>query len=91
MDDQAKESLAFLHLPASPGEALAALSEPLATWFRQRYTAPTRVQRLSWPALLLGEHLLVSAPTGNGKTFAAFVPIFDSLLEPQHGHEVGAG
>jgi ATP-dependent helicase Lhr and Lhr-like helicase len=80
MEDQATEALTFLHLPASPDGALAALSEPVATWFRNRYVTPTRVQRLAWPALLKGEHLLVSAPTGSGKTLAAFVPVFDRLL-----------
>jgi len=83
MDDHATDALTYLHLPASPDGALAALSKPLAIWFRERYTTPTRVQRLAWPALLRGAHLLLSAPTGSGKTLAAFVPIFDGVLRNQ--------
>jgi ATP-dependent helicase Lhr and Lhr-like helicase len=80
MDDHTTDTLTYRHFPASADGALAGLSEPVATWFRNRYPVPTRVQRLAWPALLRGDNLLLSAPTGSGKTLAAFVPVFDGLL-----------
>lgn len=66
--------------PAAPADALAALPAALAGWFRDRYGAPTPAQRLAWPALARGGHLLVSAPTGTGKTLAALLPIVGDLL-----------
>jgi ATP-dependent Lhr-like helicase len=67
-------------LPAAA--ALEALPAPLAAWFRHRLGDPTLIQRLAWPALLRGDHVLVSAPTGTGKTLAAFVPLLAELLAP---------
>ncbi|MEI6519870.1 MAG: DEAD/DEAH box helicase [bacterium] len=34
---------------------------------------PTDVQALAWPLIADGEHVLVSAPTGSGKTLTAFL------------------
>src|SRR3954447_25168853 len=66
--------------PASAADALAALAGPAARWFERRFGQPTPVQRLAWPCLAAGGHLLLSAPTGAGKTLAAFLPILDRLL-----------
>lgn len=54
-------------------------------WFRKRFGAPTPVQRLAWPAVERGEHVLVSAATGTGKTLAAFLPILAQLLTAPTG------
>jgi ATP-dependent Lhr-like helicase len=72
----------FLDAPATIASALGALPSPLAAWFRTRFGEPTVVQRLAWPALLSGGHLLISAPTGTGKTLAALVPVLAELLAP---------
>ena len=34
---------------------------------------PTEVQEKAWPEIAAGAHVLVSAPTGTGKTLAAFL------------------
>jgi ATP-dependent Lhr-like helicase len=70
----------YLDVPASPGAALATLPAFLADWFRERFGEPTPIQRLAWPALARGGHVLVSAPTGTGKTLAACVPILGDLM-----------
>ncbi len=70
----------YLDLPIPSESALATLPSWLADWFRDRVGEPTSIQRLAWPALASGDHLLVSAPTGTGKTLAAFVPIFADLV-----------
>src|SRR5580704_17500980 len=70
----------YLDVVLSPETALAALPEPVACWFRSRFGLPTVAQRLAWPALAAGRHLLLSAPTGTGKTLAAFLPLLGPLL-----------
>ncbi len=42
-------------------------------WFADRLGRPTDVQEQAWPKIAAGEHLLISAPTGTGKTLAAFL------------------
>ena len=52
----------------------------LGEWFYQRYTEPTEVQLQAWERISRGEHVLVSAPTGTGKTLAAFLWYLNQLI-----------
>jgi len=45
----------------------------MAGWFRDRFSSPTHIQEIAWPRIVAGEHVLLSAPTGSGKTFTAFL------------------
>lgn len=72
----------YVDAPEPCDAALGPLPPAVAAWFRQRFGEPTVVQRLAWPALARGDHLLVSAPTGTGKTLAALVPLLGELLAP---------
>jgi len=49
-------------------------------WFRQTLGEPTAPQRLGWEHIAAGEHTLIAAPTGTGKTLAAFLWALDGLL-----------
>jgi ATP-dependent Lhr-like helicase len=49
-------------------------------WFEQRFAVPTNAQERAWPAISRGEHVLVSAPTGSGKTLTAFLWAIDCLV-----------
>ncbi len=69
----------LLDTPVSASTALEALPPALSIWFRRRFGEPTAAQRLAWPAVADG-HLLVSAPTGTGKTLAALLPILADLF-----------
>src|SRR4051812_35995881 len=70
------EHLTFI---PSAEAALAGLPPAAADWLRTTFGEPTPVQRAAWPAIRAGHHLLVSAPTGTGKTLAALVPLFADL------------
>ena len=49
-------------------------------WFESRFGSPTEPQAAGWPEIQAGRDVLVSAPTGSGKTFAAFLSGIDSLF-----------
>src|SRR5271155_4879168 len=53
----------------------------VAAWFSRTFDAPTDAQVAAWPALQEGRDVLVAAPTGSGKTFAAFLAAIDSLVK----------
>jgi ATP-dependent Lhr-like helicase len=53
----------------------------VAAWFTRTFDAPTPAQAQAWPAIRSGEHVLVAAPTGSGKTFAAFLAAIDQLIQ----------
>jgi ATP-dependent Lhr-like helicase len=53
----------------------------VAAWFSRTFDAPTDAQVSAWPALAAGQHVLVAAPTGSGKTFAAFLSAIDQLVK----------
>src|SRR6266542_160816 len=76
----ADDCIHFLNVPASREVAEQGLHADLRRWFTSTYGAPTLAQRHAWPAIALGEHFLLSSPTGSGKTFAAFLPIFSEIL-----------
>ena len=48
-------------------------------WFRRTYGAPTSVQEPAWREIASGKSTLVSAPTGTGKTLAAFLTFISDL------------
>jgi ATP-dependent helicase Lhr and Lhr-like helicase len=52
----------------------------VAAWFANTFQAPTAVQAEAWPAIQEGRHVLIAAPTGSGKTFAAFLAVIDRLV-----------
>src|SRR5881628_1485119 len=49
-------------------------------WFRETLGAPSAPQKQGWPAIAKGEHTLILAPTGTGKTLAAFLWELNELI-----------
>ncbi len=68
--------------PALPG-----LHPELAAWFTRRFGEPTPAQVATLPHILAGRSVLLSSPTGTGKTLAAFLGVFDHLART---HDAGA-
>ena len=60
-------------------DLLSLFSAPIRAWFDATYGQPTPPQAQGWPAIGRGEHTLILAPTGSGKTFAAFLSGIDRL------------
>src|SRR5262245_12807343 len=52
----------------------------VAAWFETRFVAATAAQREAWPLIKARRHTLIAAPTGSGKTFAAFMAAIDDLV-----------
>ncbi len=63
------------------GPDVLSLFHPLvAAWFARAVGQPTEVQAAAWPEIAGGSHVVVSAPTGTGKTLAAFLWGINSLV-----------
>ncbi|MGC9223636.1 MAG: Lhr family helicase [Terracidiphilus sp.] len=60
-----------------------------AAWFRAVFDAPTAPQRLGWPVIARGENALILAPTGTGKTLAAFLWCLDRLMLEDREEKTG--
>ncbi len=60
-------------------DVLDRFSPATAGWFRGSFSAPTAAQDGAWTAIGSGQHTLVVAPTGSGKTLSAFLWSLDRL------------
>ena len=70
-------------LPPKPAERIdpfACFHPVTAAWFNAVFDAPTAPQQMGWPVIARGENALILAPTGTGKTLAAFLWCLDRLM-----------
>ncbi|WP_426566580.1 ATP-dependent helicase [Angustibacter sp. McL0619] len=60
-------------------DVLQRFSPATREWFRAAFAEPTAAQVGAWDAISTGQHALVVAPTGSGKTLSAFLWALDRL------------
>lgn len=68
---------------------MAEFSTATREWFDGAFPAPTDAQLGAWRAIAAGEHTLVIAPTGSGKTLSAFLWAIDRLASGEKAQEPG--
>lgn len=59
--------------------SLSLFAPSVRAWFESRIGRPTAVQEEGWRAVASGQDVLISAPTGTGKTLSAFMFFIDQL------------
>jgi len=64
-------------------EVMALMEPTVSVWFRQRFTALTEPQARAIPIIHARRNVLVSSPTGSGKTLTAFTSILNQLIKYQ--------
>src|SRR5918993_3227679 len=61
-------------------DALAPFHPLVRTWFTETLGQPSAPQQAGWPAIAAGSDTLILAPTGTGKTLAAFLWELNALI-----------
>ena len=65
--------------PRAKVSALGGLHPALQAWFEAQYPGFSEIQQKALPHTLAGQNTLILAPTGSGKTFAAFLSVLSQL------------
>lgn len=60
-------------------ECMKSFMPVVREWFLENVGEPSEPQRRGWPEIAAGSNVLICAPTGSGKTFAAFLKCLDIL------------
>jgi len=61
-------------------ELMALLHPSIAEWFQHKFEDVTEAQAMAVPLIHAGRNVLVSSPTGSGKTLTAFLAILNELM-----------
>ena len=67
----------------SKGEILKTFEPIVRKWFNERFNDLTPPQAMAVPLIKNKENVLVSSPTGSGKTLTAFLSILNDVLTNQ--------
>lgn len=80
----------FIERNKTMEDVLRLFGKETSEWFKHTLGAPTMVQQEAWPMIAAGDHVLVSAPTGTGKTLSAFLVFLDRMKsQAQRGELCG--
>ncbi len=66
--------------PFSDAESLAPLNKYVRQWFNENFSELTLPQKFAFKFIANGKNLLVTAPTGSGKTLSSFLSIINALF-----------
>ena len=61
-------------------DPIASFHPLVRAWFAEQIGVPSPPQVEGWPAIAAGDHTLILAPTGTGKTLAAFLWELNALI-----------
>lgn len=71
----------ILNKPFTDKESLGMLNPIVKNWFISNFKELTPPQKFSFVFIKKKKNILITAPTGSGKTMSAFIPIIDELLD----------
>lgn len=74
--------------PYTKEESLASLNPTVRRWFQKRYKILTPPQYYSFRLIKEQRNLIITAPTGSGKTFSAFMAILSELMDMSERNEL---
>ncbi len=66
---------------ATKGEVMGLMDPLIAQWFESKFTDLTEPQSYAVPVIHERKNILVSSPTGSGKTLTAFLSIINELFK----------
>ena len=67
--------------PFSDEESLGVLNSYVRSWFEKNFSELTPPQKYAFKLISEGKNLLITAPTGSGKTMSGFVAIINKLFD----------